>query len=477
MLDRRIIAASVALAVFGSAFGASTPSNAQTATTLHGVGAVSLAYTDNMFGSPSNPAEGQQGPIGVWMLDLSPGIRVIHESTNALHTLTYYHPFTFYLGHSDATQQSDVGVWAGVFRLSPRDEIILGLSAYRSDMRTVALRGAANQTGVAPQATGKNLMLQANFTQGYSHEFSGQWRLAQRSDFGTILPLLVPTPQPHRYQVLVGGGPEYTTARNAFGLDVAGTYYITTSIDEEGFPPAPSTAQALVEGSFRWRHDLTYTWSTELSVGAAGAVRTDPLRGGVWGPIASAAVRYANEGYESSLTVRRTLGPNLVTATTVFADEVYLGAGMPISREHQVLLRAGAGFSHNRALVVENRAFLAVPPFATPNSSDDARLVTTYNSVGMDASVGWYPDDLPYFEFRFQRTDQFGSSPNQIVPAAAFHRTLAMLTTGFMWPSRDVPPVPAREPGRVDNADRDSRVPGGMPEGAPMVQGSGTDGE
>jgi hypothetical protein len=161
----------------------------------------------------------------------------------------------------------------------------------------------------------------------------------------------------------------------------------------------------------------------------------------------------------------------------VLADDVYLAAGMPISREHQVLLRAGAGFAHNRALVVENRAFLGVLPFATPNSSNDARLVTTYNSVALDASLGWYPDDLPYFELRLQRADQFGSRPNQLVPAATFHRTLAMLTTGFMWPSREVPPVPAREPTRVDNANRDSRVPGGMPEGAPVVHspGMGTD--
>ena len=459
MFVRRIAAASVALVVLG----AGSSSYGQSDTSLHGVGTVSLAYTDNMFGSPSDPAEGQPGPIDVWMVDVAPGIRLIRETPTSLQSLTYSHPFTFYLGHSDAMQQSDVGLWAGIFQLSPRDELILGATAWRSDTRVAAVRFMPNQTTMDPQATGKNVMLQASATEAFNHELTSQWRLMQRSEIGTVLPLLVPTPQTHRYHALLGGGPEFRTARNAYGVDAEAIYYFTTAVHEDGVDYDP-TAQIIVGGTFRWRHDITYTWSTELRAGAAAAMRTDPFRGGVWGPVWLGAIRYANEGYETALTVRRTLGPNLVTATTIMADDVHLGAGMPISREQHIVFHVGAGFAHTRAIRVEKGGFLAVPPFATPASTESARLVTTYNTLALDASVGWYPEDLPYFELRGQRMQQAGID-NQIAPAATFRRHLAMLSMGFMWPARDVPPVPAREPGRVDNADRDMRVPGGTPEG------------
>jgi len=383
---------------------------------------------------------------------------MIHESPRALYTLTYTHPFTFYLGYPDSTQQSDTAIFTSIFRLTPVDELTLGFAAFRSDTRVAALRTPPTQAGGTPQATGQNLMLQANLTQGYTHEYTRQWRMTQHSDLGTVIPLRVPTPQTYRYMATLGGGPVYTMDRDSIGLDGEATYFYTTEVDEGGVYE-PSSAQVVVGGTLRWIHDLSNTWSTELSGGLAGAFRTDPLRGGVWGPIGLGAIRYANEGNEASLSVSRTLGPNLVTANTVMADHVRLEAGLPISREYSLLFRAGAGYSHSRAIVVENAGFLATLPFATPESTENARLITTFNTFGADASVGWYPQDFLYFDLRYQFTKQVGVE-NQIAPAATFHRNLVMLNAGIMWPARDVAPVPARQPGRTDNADRDARLPG-----------------
>ena len=449
---------------------------AQNATTVHGVANVGIGYTDNMLGSPSEPAPDQPGPVSVWLLDLSPGIRLIHESPRALFTLTYSHPFTFYLGHWDATQHSDAGVFTSIFSLSPQDELTLGLAAYRSDVRLAALHSMPTQTVGTPQLTGRNLMLQANLTQGYSHEYTSQWRIAQRADFGTVLPLRVPTPQTHRYSFLLGAGPEYTLAHDALGFDIDGTYYYTTEVNEGGVF-AESVAQVVLAGTFRWRHDLNDTWSTLASVGMAGALRADPFHNvGLWGPTASASIRYNDEGYEAALTVQRSLGPDLITATTVMADHVLLTAGLPISREHNVVFQAGGGFSHSRSLRVAEAGFLATPPFATPKVNKNAQLVTTFNSFAADASVGWYPLDILTFDLRFSHVRQVGVE-NQIAPAATFHRSLIMLNAGVMWPARDVPPVPPRDPTRVDGADRDSRIPGASIEGAPSRRFTGAGGD
>ena len=434
----RSIAAAVAFLVV---LGADSSANAQSATTLHGVGSASVAYTDNMLGSPTHPAQGQDGPIGVWFIDLSPGIRIIHESRSALYTLTYAHPFTFYLADPTDIRQSDVGLFTGVFALSARDELTFALSALRSDTRAAILRAQPNQTvGVHPQATGQNLMLQADLAEEWSHDFTGQWRMIQRSGFGTIVPLLVPEPQPYRYQVLLGAGPEYRTARNAYGVDFDATYFYITEVNEGAYH-IDSSAQVIASGAFRWRHDLSETWSTELRLGLAGAVRADPVRGGVWGPIGLASVQWADEGYDAQLSFQRTLGPDLVTATTMMADQVLLTAGVPLSREYQIVLRAGAGYAHNRGIQVEQAGFLAVLPFATPSSTKNARLVTTYDSYSLDVSLGWYPEELPYVELRYQHLEQIGVA-NQAVPASTYYRNLIMLTAGIVWPSRLPPQRP-----------------------------------
>ena len=105
-----------------------------------------------MLGAASDPDPGQPGPIDVWYLELAPGFSIIHDGPRALHTLTYQHPITIYLGHSDANEQSDMGAWRGLFTLSPRDELTLGLTAERTNTRVANLQSAASQShrGVHP---------------------------------------------------------------------------------------------------------------------------------------------------------------------------------------------------------------------------------------------------------------------------------------------------------------------------------------
>ncbi|HNS97955.1 MAG TPA: hypothetical protein PLJ27_06615 [Polyangiaceae bacterium] len=459
MSVRRIVAVCAALLCFGFSHIA----RAQSDTTVHAVGNIGFGYTDNMFGTPSEPPPGQPGPVGVWMLELSPGLAIIHDSPRAIHTLTYAHPFTIYLGHSDSVQQSDVGAWNGLFTLSPRDELILGLSVERSNTRLGNLHAGAEQTTAASQLTGDNMLLQTRLSQLYSHEFSGQWRMTQNASAGAVIPLLVPTPQPNRYEVTLGAGPDYTTGRNAYGFSGEATYFFTSEVNEGGLN-LESAAQIVMTGVFRWRHDLTETWSTELNGGFAGALRADPVRGGLWGPIALAAVRYASEGYDASLSIERSLGPDLLTARTVMADHVLLAGGVPIDQEHNIILRTGTGYSHSRSLEVAESGFLVVAPFATPKSTDDARLVTTFDTFVLDASIGWYPEDLPFVELRYQHLEQIGEQ-SQIAPAATFHRNMGMLSMGMMWPTRETPRVPQREPSRVDDADRDMRLSGPQADG------------
>lgn len=426
---------------------------------MHGVGTVSLAYTDNMLGTPSDPEPGEPSPVSVMFMELAPGIALIHDGPRAIHTFTYLHPITLYFGHSEANEQSDVGTWRGLFMLSPRDELTLGVNVERSNTRLANFQAGADQSAATSQLTGDNVLLQAQFGQGYSREFSAQWTMMQTSGVGTVIPLDVPAPQPNRYEFHLGGGPEYTIGRNAFAVLGNSTYFITSEVDEGGVF-AEATAQIILSGIFRWRHDLSPAWSTEASAGVAAAMRADPIRGGVWGPIGLGALRYHSEGYEAEVMVHRTLGPDLVTAQTLMADHLLLSGGVPLHDEQNIVFRSGAGYSHNRTLVVEDAGYIFAAPFSTPDSTDDARLITTFDTWVFDASVGWYPEELPYVALRYQHLEQVGEE-TQIAPAATFHRNLVMLTTGMMWPSREVPQVPQGPAERVDDADRDDRILGG----------------
>ena len=459
MSVRRFGAVSVALCVVGIAANAS----AQSSTSVHGVGTFSLAYTDNMLGVSSDPEPGQPGPLDVWYLEIAPGLAVIHDGPRAMHTFTYLHPFTIYLGHSDANEQSDVGAWHALFTLSPRDELTLGVTMERSNTRLANLQSGADQTTAGSQLSGDNVLLQAAFTQGYSREFSAQWSAFQSASFRTVVPLDVPAPQPNRYELGLGLAPEYSEGRNSYAVLGDATYFTTSEVNEGGVF-APSTAQVVMSGRFRWRHDLSLSWSTEVSGGFAGAMRVDPVSGGVWGPVGLGAIRYDSEGYAAALVAHRTLGPDLITAQTLMADHILLSGGVPVDRENHIVFQTGTGFSHSRTLQVEDAGFVVAAPFATPKSTGNQRLITTFNTWVLDASLGWYPEALPYVALRYQHLEQVGED-SQFAPATTFHRNLAMLTVGMMWPSREVPQVPQGPSQRVDGADRDDRILGGAREG------------
>ena len=147
------------------------------------------------------------------------------------------------------------------------------------------------------------------------------------------------------------------------------------------------------------------------------------------------------------------------------ADHVLLSGGLPVDRENHIVFRTGTGYSHNRTLQVEESGFIVAAPFATPDSTAEKRLITTFDTWVVDASLGWYPEDLPYVALRYQHLEQVGED-SQFAPATTFHRNLAMLTVGGMWPPREVPQVPTGPAQRVDQSDRDDRLTdGGRPSG------------
>ncbi len=420
------------------AFGGSA---AAQETSLHARGSVSIAYTDNMMGAPSDPAPGEPGPIDVWFLELAPGLTLFSDQQTSRHIITYTHPYTMFLGESEANAHADAAEWRAMFTLSPRDELMTGISAYMSTTRLDALRNSSDTMTVDPTLLGDNTILRVDAVENYTRDLSRDWRVLQNAGAGLVYPIDTVGPQPTRYLGRLGFGIEHTAGDNAYALLGEGTYYVLSPIEEDGVEIEPSEEQIISTAAFRYRRDLSRTLMAEVIAGVTGAMRPGELGDGIWAFTPSAALRYNEDLYEAELSVSRSVSPSLITGQTYLSDAVRLRGVVPIHREAQILMRSSVGYAQNRVLDLEND-----------------ELQSRFNSWVADATIGWYPDDLPSVFLRYSHYQQSGNEDDNLV-APDYHRNLVMLSVAGIWPSREMGLVATEPPQRVDEGDRDPTAP------------------
>ncbi len=436
MLSWRTAALLCALAL------ATLSSRARAQPSIHATAEASIAYTDNMMSTTSEPLPGEPEPIPVWFLVLTPGGAFYYDSPRYRFLVTYGHPFTFYFGHSDANSSADIGTMQGIFTLSPRDELTVGLGVQRTTTNLAMLQYGADQAAVTTQPPGASTLLTFDLNQGYSRELSLRWQLLQSAGGSVVVPLKTPEPQPYRYLVRGGLGAEYTFGHNAIAAMADVNYIYHTSVYQEDVEQ-DAEQQVLWSGRGRYRRDFSPSWSGEASAGVNFA--WGPKGGTYIAPIWGAAVRFHQEGYSSELSYRREVTPNVIVGQTYLSDEIRLSGGVPVSREHHLLLSAATGISWNR--IIDFNQEIQPDPV---------------NAWVADAAFGWYPDLYPNIVLRYQHFQQFGSDQESTV-LPNYHRNLVMLTVSYMFPSRDIGHVPTGPPQRVDGTDRDPLAPGGTP--------------
>ncbi len=413
-------------------------------TSVHATGTVIGAWTDNMMGVPEpdpDSPDPQVGPISTVFIQLIPGVALFHDTARARLLVTYAHPFTIYPEYFESSTDGDVGTVQGIFSLSPRDELILGLGVTRTTANLAALSYAAGQGTAGLEPLGASTLLGIDLSQGYTRELSLRWALHQTAGAGTVIPIDTPEAEPYRYYARTGGDVEYTIGRNAFAVLADVTYVIHTALEDEADQVVqPIERQILWSGGGRWRHDLSETWSTELGAGCTFATDLDGNFGvfPTWG----GAVRFLDEGYEAELSYTRAVAPNLMVGQVFYSDTVRLSGAVPISAEEHIIATSSVGFSYNQ--VIDN----------------DVEVSESALAFVGDVGVGWFPDELPSIQARYQHYNQFEADEG-VTNLYNFQRNLVMLTVSYMWPPRDIPDVPTGPPRRVDGTDRDPTAPGG----------------
>lgn len=402
-------------------------------TTLHLAGEASIGYTDNMLGTADDPPAGAAPALAVWFSTLTPGLQLYSDTPRARYLLSYGHPFTFYFGHSEANSDGDVVQGSGVWALSPRDELLVGLGFSRTtnalaNIQTPVAAGAAQADGAATHVN-------VNTTQTWSHAFDQRWTGRQSFAYGLIIPTDTPAPEPNRYDLTVGLGADYLVGYDSWGFDVTTSYFHVDEIGE-----TPTDEQLISQALVRYRRDLARDWSSELRLGGGAA---NDLEGHTalvprWG----ASLFWNYNLAQASLAYDRQITVNLLTRQAFLADTVTLYGSVPVVPEANILLTTGHGFGWNR-LIDDNQDL----------SSESS------NSWTSEVSLGWYPDyDLPQFTLRYQHFQQFNAATDATA-LPNLHRNLVMFTVSGRFPPRRIEAVPAQAQ-RVDGQDRDQFAPG-----------------
>lgn len=417
-------------------------------TSLHVSGEASVGYTDNMLGTASEPPPGAAGPVSVWFTTLTPGLELYSDSERARYYLAYGHPFTFYLGRSEANSDGDLMLGRGIWTLSSKDELQLALSAARTTNALTALQTPT--VAGAAQADGRATNVTANFSQQWTRAFSPRWIGRQSAGYGFLLPTDTPEPQPVRYDLSAGLGADYLVGYDAWGLDVTANYFHSEAVTG-GAVQLDEQQQLILQAVARYRRDLAQDWTSELRLGGGAANDLEGRTALVprWG----ASLFWNYNLAQASLNYDRQITVNLFTGQAFLADTITLNGSVPVVPEANILLTTAHGFAWNRVI-----------------DEDQAVSNEASNSWTSEVALGWYPDyDLPQFTLRYQHFEQFNSRQDSAV-LPNLHRNLVMLSVSGRLPPRRIEPIPA-QPQRVDGQDRDSFGPSAA--GSPRRPGGG----
>src|SRR5262245_41455939 len=83
------------------------PATAAAQVTIHGTGSISVGYTDNVEGAPSDPKPGDPEKVGDMLVTMIPGLLLTYRTPTIGFFALYQHPANFYMTHPGAQISGD----------------------------------------------------------------------------------------------------------------------------------------------------------------------------------------------------------------------------------------------------------------------------------------------------------------------------------------------------------------------------------
>jgi hypothetical protein len=402
-------------------------SSAYAQTGVFGKGMAGVTYTDNLYFASADRT-------AVWYLTLAPGLGLYHNALRSRYLLEYTHGFTFFFGHSIPVGQADIGSLRGIFLLSPRDELTLGLEARRDP--TTLLYAAYPSLSGQPAANTSRWLLTSSVAQSYTHEYSLNWTGRQTSRFTLLYPIGGAGPQPLRFAADVIFGARYRLERDAWEFDMLTDYYETLAAGT-GAARQPATRYFALGPRVRWRRDLSLEWSSSVH-GGAQVYWFQSGRSLSASPLAGASLNWHRETASATLTYDALVSPNLFTNRVYFSNVLGVQAQVALIPEYHVTGLSSSIITMNNDVAVGGSFY-----------------ATTFYLWASSAGINWAPDPWPTVSLAYQHVQQFGGGTGTTATTTVpeFYVNQVMLTVAGRFPPTNVGPIVTEPAARVDEAD------------------------
>lgn len=408
---------------------------------LHALAAGSVATTDNVNGSSTNP----RGSI---FSDIRPGMLFTYYAPRMIHELTAEVDFFYYFGRTkpNVTFRGD---WKAYLSTGPRSEMSVGASASLGQLNALNSSTPSIDSPLLVQPAGNV------DTKNVAASEAGSWvatdfmSLSQRgfaryttTDDSNIA---VTT---ESFEAGVGIGIDRRLRRDNFSFELGGSYvYLEKKdpflrqmgdrLDKQLNPRAVGV----------WQHDWSKEWSSSVD---AGVVYVNPIFNltgdteAAFFPIFGATVAYTDVYGRALFSARRMVMPNLFVAQNSVSESINATWAMPLTFLDKDGRRRAPRFVGIGTVGVDRTQMI---------DPTDAQLIGNFLLARLDVAVGWQPRPgqtlgLRY-EFMYQNGDEVA---DMIVPS--FYRNTFYFTFALRWPEDVQVRVPRRSNSmRADKKD------------------------
>ncbi len=401
---------------------------------LHLVLSGQLAATDNVFQVPSDSPEGlpREGDV---FLQLRPGLLGTYATRRATHEVTADLDAIAFARNRDAWSMSGRGGWRGIFTVSPRTEILTGVGVGTGTLNTLVARSADPAAALAP--TGTNTFISADASQQLSYQGSREVRITQHSRAQAVRTTDDMDRSTDAYDLSIGGGSDRTWRSDALGADLTGSFVSFSRGD--GTLGADQLFNIRAAG--QWRHDLSRRWTSIIDGGLVVVVPVSSDGESVVVPIIGGQLAYAPQWGSASVSVSRSVVPNLFIAQNTVADTVTAAVNMPLpwlsaERARPRWSTVGAiGFTRSQIIDTER-----------------GQLASSFTIFNADLALQYAVSEASGLALRYQFLRQSGNADSLTI-IQGFARNTVLLAFTYRFPARQAARFPNRTSLRVDRSD------------------------
>jgi len=410
---------------------------------FHATAAGSVATTDNVNGSGTDPQ-------GALFTDVRPGMLFTYNAPRMIHELTTEVDLLYYFETAprNVTLRGD---WKAFFVIGPRSEASLGAAGSVGQLNALSASTSPTDNPLVVQPIGKTDTANASAEENASWIATRFTQLNQRAFTRyTTTDDDDPSVMVHTKSAEVGAavGFDYRLRRDNLSFEVGGSYVYLKKDDPLGVQMGSRLDKQLnprVVGV--WQHDWSKEWSTNADAGVVYVNPTFSLTGDLKAapfPIFGVTGAYTDVWGRAQVVARRQVTPNLFIAQNTVLDSLDATFAMPLTfldrdtrrRAPRVVGIGSAGVGRTQL----------IDPI-------DSKLRGEFKIARVDAGVAWQPRQGQTLGLRAELTYQDGDMIAEMV-VPSYHRFTFYFTFALRWPEDVQVRVPRRNNSvRADKSD------------------------